>query len=176
MTKVIFLDSCAFDYLFWHRIDIGTELGGSEFQLVVNPSVREELVHIPERPEEPGKKAFIDRLLTGGEIVDRGYFFLSQSALSGGDVLVGIPQAEYLGQTVGELGAPRKSGVPKNATDRVLLSHAIIDSVLTAERTLGNRKLMDEALQRGATVIDITSYKPDTETFLAFLRRHFPAI
>lgn len=139
-------------------------MDGSEFQLVVTPSVLEELERIPERPEEPGKKAFIERLSKGGEIIERGYFALGVSGLSRNDVLAGLPQMEYLGVTVGELGAPRKSGSPKNATDRTLLSHAIVNAVLTAERTLGNRKLMDEALQRGATVIDIRGYDPASET------------
>lgn len=173
MARAIFVDSCAFDYLFLHRIDVDAILKDSEFKFVVTAAVLEELAQIPENTVDPDKRNFIAQLSKGGSIAERGYFSLGVSGLSCGDVLAGLPQMEYLSVTADQLGAPRKSGNPKNATDRMLLSHAIIDAVVTAEKVLGNRVLMDEALKRGATVIGIKGYDPAKEDFVDFLRRHF---
>lgn len=174
MTKYIFVDSCAFDELFKHGIE-PKEIDASEFQFFVTGEVLKELSNIPERPEEPGKKAFIDRISKSGEIPERGYFgFGSESYGFGRGILADLSQLDYLESTKDQLGEPRRSGAPKNATDRQLLSHAIKFAVLTNEPTLGNRVLMDKAIERGATVIRMRDFDPAAEGFIEFLRRHFP--
>lgn len=173
MARHIFVDSCAFDELFKHRIE-PKEIDASEFQFYVTGEVLKELSNIPERPEEPGKKAFIDRISKSGEIPERGYFgFGSDSYGFGRGILADLSQIDYLESTKDQLGEPRKSGVLKNATDRQLLSHAIVFAVLTNEPTLGNKVLMERAVERGATVIRMRDFDPETETFIQFLRRHF---
>jgi hypothetical protein len=174
MTKAIFVDSCAFDELFKHRIE-PRDIDPTEFQLYVTGAVLRELEDIPVRADEPGKKDFIDRISKSGEIPERGYFgFGAGNYGFGRGVLADLSQVEYLEETADQLGKERPSGRPKNATDRLLLSHAIGFAVLTAEPTLGNRILMDKALERGATVIRMRDFDPVAETFQEFLRRHFP--
>ncbi|WP_460410420.1 MULTISPECIES: hypothetical protein [unclassified Pseudomonas] len=174
MARYIFVDSCAFDELFKHRIE-PSELDASEFQLFVTGDVLEELSRIPDRADEPGKKAFIDRISKSGEIPERGYFGFGSGAYGfGRGILADLSQTDYLESTEDQLGAPRRSGTPKNATDRQLLSHAIVFAVLTNEATLGNKVLMDKAVELGATVIRMRDFDPAAETFIQFLRRHFP--
>ena len=175
MARAIFVDSCAFDELFKHRIE-PKDIDPAEFQLFVTGEVLKELGDIPERLEEPGKKAFIDRISKSGEIPERGYFgFGSNSYGFGRGILADLSQIEYLESTKDQLGKERPSGNPKNFTDRQLLSHAIVFAVLTNEPTLGNRILMDKAVERGATVIRMRDFDPGAETFAEFLRRHFPS-
>lgn len=175
MAKAIFVDSCAFDELFKHRIE-PKDIDANEFQLYVTGDVLKELSDIPDRPEEPGKKAFIDRISKSGEIPERGYFgFGSNSYGFGRGILADLSQIEYIESTKDQLGKERPSGNPRNFTDQQLLSHAIVFAVLTAEPTLGNRIMMDKAVERGATVIRMIDFDPGAETFTEFLRRHFPA-
>lgn len=175
MARAIYLDSCAFDELFKHGVE-PRDIDPAEFQLLVTGAVLRELADIPERPDEPGKKAYIERIATSGEILEQGYFGFGPGNYGfGGGVLADLSQTEYLESTVDQLGKKRPSGSPKNATDRQLLSHAIVFAVLTNEPTLGNRVLMDKAIERGATVIRMFDFDPTIETFAEFLRRHFPA-
>lgn len=175
MVKAIFVDSCAFDELFKHRIE-PKDIDANEFQLYVTGDVLKELRDIPDRPEEPGKKAFIDRISRSGEIPERGYFgFGSNSYGFGRGILADLSQIEYIESTKDQLGKERPSGNPKNFTDQQLLSHAIVFAVLTAEPTLGNRIMLDKAVERGATVIRMLDFDSGAETFVEFLRRHFPA-
>ena len=173
MARAIYVDSCAFDELFKHKIEPG-DIDPGEFQLLVTGAVLQELRDIPERPDEPGKKAYIERISTSGEIPEQGYFgFGPDNYGFGRGVLADLSQTEYLESTTDQLGKKRPSGNLKNATDRQLLSHAIVFAVLTNEPTLGNRILMDKAIERGATVIRMLDFDPATETFVEFLRRHF---
>ena len=171
----IYVDSCAFDELFKYGIEPGL-IDPDEFQLVVTRAVLRELQDIPERPDEPGKKAFIDRISQGPHITETGYFgFGAGNYGFGQGVFADASQIDYLMETALNLGPDRPSGFPKNYTDRMLLSHAIVFSVLTAESTLGNRDLMDKAKARGATVINMRDFDPAHESFPDFLRRHEPA-
>ncbi|QOE09538.1 hypothetical protein IE322_05605 [Pseudomonas asiatica] len=173
MTKAIYVDSCAFDALFALGIE-PSEVNGDDFQLFVTREVKRELDLIPERADEPGKKAYIDRIANNGEIPERGYFgFGPEHHGFGSGVLADLSQTEFLEETADQLGKPRPTGYPKNHTDRQLLSHSIAFAVLTAEPKLGNQALMDAALSRDARVIRITDFNPDTETFTEFLRRHY---
>lgn len=175
MARSIFVDSCAFDALFKHGIE-PKDIDPDEFKLFVTGDVLKELNDIPERPEEPGKKAFIDRISRSGEIPEVGYFgFGSNSYGFGRGILADLSQIEYIESTKDQLGKERPSGNPKNFTDQQLLSHAIVFAVLTAEPRLGNKVLMDKAVERGATVIRMIDFDPGAETFAEFLRRHFSA-
>lgn len=176
MAKAIFVDSCAFDELFKHGIEPGRDLDPKEFQLLVTDAVLRELRDIPERANEPGKKAYIERISRSDEILDRGYFGFGPGSYNfGGGFFAEESQTDYLQSTADQLGKERRSGYPKNATDRLLLSYAIVFAVLTNEPTLGNRVLMDKAIERGATVIRMLDFDPGLETFAEFLRRHFPS-
>lgn len=173
MTKAIYVDSCAFDALFALRIE-PSDVNGDEFQLFVTREVKRELELIPENPEDPDKKAYIDRIASNGEIPERGYFgFGPDHHGFGTGVLADLTQTEFLAETADQLGKTRPTGYPKNHTDRQLLSHSIAFAVLTAEPRLGNRALMDAALSRGARIIRITEFNPNAETFTEFLRRHY---
>lgn len=177
MAQGIFIDNCAFDRLFDLQID-PSSLVSNEFVYYVTGDVLTEIDAIPDSAEKAEKKAWISRVARSDSVVETGYFGFAEdpTAYGFGQGLLGdLSQVEYLAETSSELGALRGSGLPKNHTDRMLLSHAIEFAVLTDERVLGNRRLMDAAIARGAKVIRISEFDPGSESFIEFLHRSLPA-
>lgn len=176
MPNAIFIDNCAFDKLFEYGIE-PEDINCDEFQLYVTGEVLAEIDAIPNTEEKAPKKLWISRVARSDAVVETGYFGFAESPGAygfGQGFLADITQVDYLNETSEELGAPRKkTGFPKNHTDRLLLSHGIIFSVLTAEDTLGTSALMEKAVARGATVIRIQDFDPAKQTIREFLRGHF---
>lgn len=176
MTKAIFIDSCAFNKLFEFGIE-PEDINGDEFQLYVTGEVLAEIDAIPDTEEKAPIKLWISRVARSEGVKETGYFGFAESPGSNGfdqGFLADLEQVNFLNETTSELGeARKKTGFPKNHTDRILLSHGIIFSVLTAETVLGNSVLMDKALARGATVIRIQNFDPSKQGILEFLRGHF---
>jgi hypothetical protein len=177
MPRAIFIDNCAFDRLFELGIDPG-HINGDEFQFYVTEEVLIEIDAIPDTQEKEEKKRWISRIARGESVAETGYFGFAEDPSAygfGQGFLADLSQVEYLAETKSELGPERPTGLPRNHTDRLLLSHAIVFAVLTDEARLGNGRLMGQALERGATVIRMRDFDSENETFTEFLRRHFPA-
>jgi hypothetical protein len=177
MPRPIFIDNCAFDRLFELGIEPG-DINGEEFQFYVTGEVLTEIDAIPDTAEKAEKKRWITRIARSEGVHESGYFGFAEDPSAygfGQGFLADLDQVEFLVETTTELGPERPTGLPKNHTDRLLLSHAIIFAVLTDEARLGNGRLMELALKRGATVIRMRDFDSGVETFPEFLRRHFPA-
>lgn len=176
MPNAIFIDNCAFDKLFEHGIE-PEDINCDEFQLYVTGEVLAEIDAIPNTEEKAPKKSWISRVARSEGVLETGYFGFAEAPGSygfGQGFLADLAQVEYLNETDAELGEPRKkTGFPKHHTDRLLLSHGIIFSVLTAEAALGNSALMEKAIARGATVIRIQDFDPAKQTIREFLREYF---
>lgn len=177
MPRAIFIDNCAFDRLFELGLDLA-QIGGDEFRFYVTGEVLIEIDAIPDTKEKEEKKRWISRVARSEIVAETGYFGFAEDPNAYGfdqGFLADLSQVEYLTETTSELGPARPTGLPRNHTDRLLLSHAIIWAVLTDEARLGNGTLMSLALERGATVIRMRDFDSENESFTEFLRRHFPA-
>lgn len=59
MTTPIFIDSCAWNYLFVHHIDLAVELPREEFALAVTSEVKIEIESIPDGKDKCPLKIYI---------------------------------------------------------------------------------------------------------------------
>ncbi|MBW8353981.1 MAG: hypothetical protein K0M54_09110 [Pseudomonas sp.] len=165
MTLKILVDGCAFDELHRFGVDLDKEKNGEGYELVVSALVVRELERIPDSQKRQLLLSYAQKLRCG----DRDYFGFRGGFGSSNFIPEKIN--DFLVSTSSSIGAQRPGKDAKNIVDRHQLGLSIDSAVLTAENKIG-RGLGSKAVALGATIINIKSFNPDSESFSSFILRH----
>jgi hypothetical protein len=174
---VIFIDSCAWDILYKHGINLSKELPADEVDLFVTKEVGSfEMPIIPENKN--GLKEYVRKQMEERCIEEYSYFGFASSADPPGTRyrIGGFDEGRFASQMEITLierfkvtqGKERKTGLYNNEADASLAVRACVgDVVLTAEKP-DNGPLKEAAIESGR-VVSLLGFDPSKQSLKDYI-------
>jgi hypothetical protein len=176
MTKklAIFIDNCAWDVLYKHRLSLSKELPRNEFDLFVTKEVG--AFEVPTIPDE--KRAYVEQQMAEAGVQIHSFFgFTSYNNPPGYRDRVGgfgegrwasVEELQLLQRFKMAPGKERKTGLYKHEADASLAVRACAgDIVLTAEKP--DNGPLKEAFDESGRVVSLLTFDPSKETLKEFI-------
>jgi hypothetical protein len=178
---IIFIDSCAWDFMFAHGVELSSEFPANEFSIKMTKEVCDfEVASISaDSPEKIALKKYIEQqkqkcgleidTLFGFGGVDEPHDYRHRIGGFDEGRFVSLKEASCIEQFKVEKGKERKTGLYKNEADSSLAVRACAGGkVLTAESQMKSGPLKT-AFQQGGKVIFISDFDPSKSSFRNFV-------
>ena len=181
---IIFIDSCAWDKLFYFKIDLAKEFPSNEFKLCLTREVNAfELNHLKGIKSKERLSAYIQDQIEKSSIQEHAYFgFCSYNDPPGyKSRRLGFNKGKWLTYDDSQViqkykfqGQIRPTGLYSNEADASLAVRADLGSVVLTGETLLKNGPLKKATKNSGRVLSLTKFRPNEMSLREFVLSNLP--